>query len=82
MMATITGKLLRDQREKLGLLQKKVAKELGITAVFLGRIENGHCELPPKRVEKVAKILQLPIEQISFALQHDLAETLKRKIKK
>lgn len=82
MMPTMTGKLLREQRERLGLLQKKVAREVGITAVFLGRIENGHCELPPKRVEKIAKALTLPVDQIAFALQHDMSESLKKKIKK
>ena len=81
MMSTMTGKLLREQRVRLELLQNKVAKEVGVTPTFWNRVENGHCELPPKRVEKVAKILKLPVADISFALQHDLSKNLNKKIK-
>lgn len=82
MMSTATGKLIKAQRESLGLLQKNVAKEAGVTAVFLGRVERGTSVLPAARAKCIAKALRLPIDDVTFALQHDHAKALDKKIRK
>lgn len=81
-MSTLTGKLIKTQRKALKLKQKDVAKELGISAVFLVRIEGGACKLPPHRAADFERVLLIPPGQMEYTLQADNIENLKKKLKK
>jgi transcriptional regulator with XRE-family HTH domain len=76
---TVTGKLLRDKREKLELSQKKAAKLMGFSNVFLGRIELGKCDLPVKHVTIAAKVLKITRDEILSSLKFDLSSRIDKK---
>jgi transcriptional regulator with XRE-family HTH domain len=48
----LLGTTARELREKLGLKQREVAKELGISVVHLCNIENNKAALSPALIDK------------------------------
>lgn len=73
------GKLIRSQREAKDISQVDAAERIGISNVFLGRIELGKCDLPLKHVAAVAKILCIPKNDLIFAIKHDINNRIDRK---
>ncbi|MCJ8275210.1 MAG: helix-turn-helix transcriptional regulator [Bdellovibrionales bacterium] len=45
-LAKMLGQYILEKRNKLGILQKELAEETGISAQFLGRIERGDVMVP------------------------------------
>lgn len=74
-----TGELIRSSREKRNLSQTMVSTYLGFTNVFLGRVEAGHCLLPARHVDKMARVLDISKDDLLKAMKKDLAERLEKK---
>jgi transcriptional regulator with XRE-family HTH domain len=55
---------LRARREELGLGQAQLAERVGVTQQTISRWENGEVIPPPKRLAKVAKALDLDLDQM------------------
>lgn len=55
---------LRSRREELGLGQAQLAERVGVTQQTISRWENGEVIPPPKRLAKVAKALDLDLDQM------------------
>ena len=64
MLAELTlGEVLQRTRRRKGLLQKWVAKEVGVTNFHLSRVERGHTEPSVELLIELAKVLDMPLEQ-------------------
>ena len=56
---------LRWCRHRLGLMQKEVAQRVGISQTLYEEMERGDCrEYPTYAVDKLAKLYQVPIEDL------------------
>ena len=58
-LAKMIGQYVLEQRNKLGILQKELAEEAGISAQFLGRIERGEVMIPEPVLLKCISYLSL-----------------------
>jgi transcriptional regulator with XRE-family HTH domain len=59
--AEIIGKNIKLFRERKGIKQEVLAKQIGITKSHLSQIEEGNCgELFLNRIEKIADLLDVP----------------------
>lgn len=47
----------KEEREKYGMTQGKIAKEIGVTRQFIGMIENGSANPSPKKAKSIASLL-------------------------
>ena len=65
------GKIIRDRRKELGLLQSEVATSVGVTEGTISRWESGDIgNMRRDRIYKLAKVLQLnPAEIMGFTEQ-------------
>ena len=68
------GNYIRKKREDLGITQIELAKYLGFTNVFLGRVELGKCWLPKKYVNKLAQKLDVESDNIIVKMRKDASE--------
>lgn len=59
---------IRARRERLGLSQSAVAKELGISKSLLSLFESGKRGTAPEHVDALAGILRLPREVVALSL--------------
>lgn len=59
------GLYILEQRNKLGILQKELAEETGISAQFLGRIERGEVMIPEPVLIKCISHLSLSERKMS-----------------
>ena len=59
-------------REKQGLTQKRLAREVDVSASMISLIENGKRNPSPKIGKRIANTLEVPMEAIFFF--HDLDE--------
>jgi transcriptional regulator with XRE-family HTH domain len=55
---------LRARREELALGQAQLAERVGVTQQTISRWENGEVIPPPKRLAKLAKALDLDLDQM------------------
>jgi transcriptional regulator with XRE-family HTH domain len=62
------GAYIREQREKLGITQRDLAKIVGVTNNHISDIENGHRKLSPERYIEMAKALQVEREEFGKML--------------
>lgn len=53
---------IKDLRKSRGITQKFLANELGVTRQWFAKLETGDKEMSKLQKEKLAKILNLPIE--------------------
>ena len=58
-LAKMLGQYILEKRNKLGILQKELAEETGISAQFLGRIERGDVMVPEPVLLKCISYLSL-----------------------
>ncbi len=47
----------REAREKYGMTQDKIAKEIGVTRQFIGMIENDSANPRPEKAKAIANLL-------------------------
>jgi len=63
--------LLRRRRGAVGLSIARVAREMGISHQLWSAYESDKCSLPPKRIAKIASVLQIrPAILKSYAFDH------------
>ena len=55
---------LKQLREAKGLSQAALAEKVGLSREYIARLETGKHDPPLSRVEKLAKALKVPIEQL------------------
>jgi len=59
------GKNIKKRRTKLGLSQEDFAQKSGVKYTTLTKIESGVIKTPSVlMVEKIAKVLEVPIEEL------------------
>jgi len=75
-----TGEIIREQREKKGLLLRQVAAQLDIDTAILSKLERGERKATREQISKIAEILDLDkdsimvqylSEKILYELQND-----------
>ena len=59
-----TGEILREEREKKGLLLRQVAAMLDIDTAILSKIERGERKASKEQIIKLAEILELDEEDL------------------
>lgn len=56
---------IKGLREKLGITQKALAWEAGVSAPFLYDLENGNRNAKPETLQRIADILGCTVEELS-----------------
>ena len=66
------GEILKTQRQKLGITQKRVAESVGLSGAYICSLENGKRTPPPYHtVAAIADVLQLDVERLwNIAVKH------------
>jgi transcriptional regulator with XRE-family HTH domain len=59
-----TGEIIREQREKKGLLLRQVAAKLDIDTAILSKVERGERKATRDQISRIAEILDLNQEEI------------------
>jgi len=59
-----TGEIIREKREKKGLLLRQVSAQLDIDTAILSKIERGERKATRKQITKLADILELDKESL------------------
>ena len=59
-----TGKILRENREKKGLLLRHVSAQLDIDTAILSKIERGERNATREQINKLAEILEINKESL------------------
>lgn len=59
------GKRVREERLKLGLSQEELASRAGVHRTYVGMIERAEKNITLTNVEKIAKALDLSIDEIT-----------------
>lgn len=63
------GKWLKEERERAGLSQRELAKQLGLPYyTFISQVENGTARIPPEHYEIWAAALKMPVAQFVRAM--------------
>lgn len=75
-----TGQLIRERRKKLSLAQSDLAKSLGVGIQTISNIERGIAGVPPRRVKKLAKCLDVELESIVSVILTDIRKDLLNKV--
>ena len=60
----LIGKNIQRWRSFKGKKQETLAKEVGISRIMLSRYENGRSEISIKLLEKIAKLLDVSIDEL------------------
>jgi HTH-type transcriptional regulator, competence development regulator len=59
-----TGELIRERREKKGLLLRQVSAQLDIDTAILSKIERGERKATKEQISKLAEILDIKKESL------------------
>ncbi len=58
------GKKIKQRRKKLGLTQETLAHKIRISRVYMGYIEQGRYAPSLMVLEKIARVLKVPISEL------------------
>jgi len=58
------GKIIREERNKLGLSQEELAAKAGVHRTYVGMIERAEKNITLTNIEKFAKALGLKLEEL------------------
>ncbi len=72
------GEFLKKARTAANLNKSEMAKKLGFTAQFYGKIENGKADLPPKYFKKFLKITGANTEDLFSETLSDYGDYISR----
>lgn len=72
------GKRIEAIRKERGLTKDAFAKDLGITAQYLGLVERGQNALAYDKLERLCKLTGLPADYILFGNEVQLEEKVKK----
>ena len=70
-MSKTTGQIIREKREKKGMLLRELAAELKIDSAVLSKIERGERKLTKDLVLKIVQILGLDEREIMLSWLSD-----------
>src|SRR6266849_9739345 len=75
------GPRLRALREKKALSQGDIQERTGLLRAYLSRIENGHTVPGIETLEKIARVLEVPLYQLFYDGKEPpkVSEILKRR---
>jgi transcriptional regulator with XRE-family HTH domain len=74
------AELLRELRESKGISLRGAARDLGVDASYLSRVERGDKKASPSVLDRAANYYELPREDFAFAegkLPSDIVEILR-----
>ncbi len=60
----VLGKRIKELRENKGLFLREVGAALALDSAFISKVENGERLLPRKHLEKLAKFLNVPKDEL------------------
>lgn len=60
----VLGKRIKELRENKGLFLREVGAALELDSAFISKVENGERLLPRKHLEKLAKFLNVPKDEL------------------
>lgn len=60
----LTASKIKDIRKNLGYTTEAMAKDLGISKTAYSQMENGKVEITLSRIEMIAKIYNIPVDEI------------------
>ncbi|PYS88309.1 MAG: transcriptional regulator [Acidobacteria bacterium] len=66
----IFGQRVREQRQKLGLSQEKLAEKAGMHRTYIGMVERAEKNIALTNIEKIAKALNVEIGTLLDAFSH------------
>jgi len=74
-----TGEIIREEREKKGMLLRQLASQMDIDASILSKIERGERNATKEQIIKLAEILslnknQLLIQYLSEKIAYEIAD--------
>lgn len=74
-----TGEIIREEREKKGMLLRQLASQMDIDASILSKIERGERKATKEQIIKLAEILslnknQLLIQYLSEKIAYEIAD--------
>ena len=81
-LAFLIGECLNEHRHKLDITQKQMAKDLGISAQFLGRIEKGDVMAPRTVLIDALLMLNVSNSKITKIYKESAQKTADELIKK
>ncbi len=58
------GEQIKEYRIKLGMTQKQVASELGVTPGFISNIENGHTAMSLRMLIYYSKLMGITLDEL------------------
>ncbi len=58
------GKKVREERQKRGLSQERLAVKAGVHRTYIGMIERAEKNITLENIDKIAKALGMPIEDL------------------
>jgi len=71
------GKLIKENRLKVGLTQNELSLAMGYSkGQFISNVERGTCSIPNYQIPVVAKKLKVSKREIKEALVADFSESL------
>ncbi|MEM7545312.1 MAG: helix-turn-helix domain-containing protein [Pseudomonadota bacterium] len=76
MQRTITGLRIRERRRELGLRQRDVASEVGVSAAYLNMIERNKRGIGAPLLARVGKALALTVDQLDGSAERRLRDRL------
>ena len=78
-----TGQIVRQTRERKGMLLRELAAELKIDSAILSKIERGERRPPKELIIKIAQILDLNEKELIMSWLSDkiVYETIRRRIR-
>jgi len=61
---TAFGEIVRDERKAKGLSQEELAEKAGLHRTYIGMIERGEKNITLSNISKIARALEIPINEL------------------
>ena len=78
----IIGERIREARKKAGITQEELSEILDVTVGFISRMERGRTEVNLKRLGQIARILDIPLEELVSGTTPDSEKYLDKDLAK
>lgn len=77
------GQFLKSAREKAGVSQKEISTALGYnTPQFVSNWERGVAMPPISALKKIAKLINVPADQLFVAIEDSMVSRLRNQLKR
>lgn len=64
------GQRVREERQRLGLSQEKLAERAGVHRTYIGMVERAEKNITLTNIEKIAKALEVEVGTLIDAFSH------------